>query len=44
MQNVQQIDELTRSMISFGAYTLFAIAGVFSILVIISCVRALLKP
>ena len=39
----EQINELTRSIISFGAYTLFAIAGVFSILVIVSCVRALLK-
>lgn len=43
MQQVQQIDELTRSIISFGAYTVFAIAGAFAIIVIIASIRALLK-
>ena len=40
---IDTISELQRQIISFGVYTLFAIAGVFAILVIISCVRALLK-
>lgn len=40
---IDTISELQRSILSFGAYTIFAIAGVFATLVIVSCIRALLK-
>lgn len=41
---IDTVTELQRSMLSFGAYVTFAIAGVFAVLVIVSCIRALLKP
>lgn len=38
----EAVTELQRSILSFGAYTVFAIAGVFAIIVIVACVRAAL--
>ena len=40
---IDAVTETQRAILSFGAYVTFAIAGVFAVLVIVSCIRALLK-
>lgn len=40
---IDTVTETQRAILSFGAYVTFAIAGAFAIIVLVTCVRALLK-